>query len=586
MMRFLFQFILIIAFSTNLFGQREVNLRIIQTSDVHGSLFPFDFINNRAVDYGMAHVVTYANKIRQIENQEVILIDNGDILQGQPTVYYANFVDTLNPHLVSRVMNFMGYNAATIGNHDIEAGPKVYNKLVDEFNFPWLSANIIDTRTGKPYFKPYTVITKNGVKVAIMGLTTPGVPKWLSPNLWENMKFIDMIEAAKIWMDSIRLKENPHVIIGMFHSGHNAAYEGADPNEPMNENASLLVAEQVPGFDAVLVGHDHDRVIKKIVNIAGQSVLIADPGTRAHLVTDISINLSLDKNNNLISKDLKGELVPMEGLIPDPEYVSKFSEFIREVEEFVDRKIGSISSSVSTRDSYFGPSPFVNLIHSAQLGISNCDISFAAPLSFDATIDQGYVYMRDMFKLYSYENLLYIMSLTGKEVKDYLEYSYGLWFNTMLSENDNLLLFRTDDSGKVILHNRGRAIFKSSFYNFDSAAGIKYQVDVSKPKGERISILSMEDGSPFSLEKTYRVAINSYRGTGGGGHLTIGAGLSAEELQNRVINISSSDMRHYLMKWIEHTGKVNPDTIYNWEILPKDWAEKAKVVDRVLLFGN
>lgn len=578
--------IIFLIVSISLYGQREVNLRIVQTSDVHGFLFPFDFINNTAADHGMAHVYTYVSKLRQDESNEVVLIDNGDILQGQPTVYYANFVDTLNQHLVSRVMNYMGYDAGTIGNHDIEAGPKVYNKLVNEFNFPWLSANIIDKRTGNTYFKPYTIINRDGIKIAILGLTTPGIPNWLSPNLWENMEFTDMIETARMWMDTIKLKENPHVIVGLFHSGHDAGYEGAYPNKPLNENASQLVAMNVPGFDVVLIGHDHDRVVKTVKNIEGESVLILDPGSRAHLVSDVQIKVQLDNKDNLIKKEVSGELVSMKGLMPDPEYVSNFSGFIREVEEFVDRRIGAFTSSVSSRDAYFGPSPFINLIHSAQLGISNSEISFAAPLSFDAKIDQGNVYMRDMFKLYSYENLLYIMNLTGLEIKNYLEYSYGLWFKTMTSDNDNLLLFRTDDTGNVILQNRGRAIFKSSYYNFDSAAGIKYQVDVSKPKGERINILSMEDGSPFSYEKTYRVAINSYRGAGGGGHLTEGAGIPKAELMSRVVNISSLDMRHYLMKWIERSGKIRPDSSVNWELLPKEWAEKALTKDRTLLFGN
>jgi len=243
-----------------LLAQRDVTIKIIQTSDVHGAILPFDFINNQAVDFGLAHVFTYVSQERRKENQEVILLDNGDILQGQPTVYFSNYMDSLNQHVIPRVMNYMGYDAATVGNHDIEAGPNIYNMLVREFNFPWLSANILNKETGLPYFKPYTVVTKQGVRIAIMGLTTPGVTKWLSPTLWPNMEFIDMVDAAKMWMDSIRIKENPHITIGLFHSGHDASFEGADPNAPLNENASQLVAEQVPGFDIIFIGHDHNRM--------------------------------------------------------------------------------------------------------------------------------------------------------------------------------------------------------------------------------------------------------------------------------------------------------------------------------------
>lgn len=586
LIKFLLRAALLIAIAFPSFGQKTVNLRIVQTSDIHGVLFPFDYINNTAIDYGMAHVYTYVNQLRQNPNHEVILLDNGDILQGQPTVYYANFIDTTGQHLVSKVMNYMGYDAGTVGNHDIEAGAKVYDKLKMDFQFPWLAANIIDTRTGKPYFQPYTVITRNDIKIAILGLTTPGVTKWLSPNLWANMQFTDMVEAAKMWMDSIQIKEKPHVVIGLFHAGYDATYEGANPEKPLNDNPSMLIAQQVPGFDAILIGHDHDRLITKVANINGDSVLIADPSASARLVSDICIKVKLDKNNTVRSKEVSGKIVPMQGLMPNPEFVSTFSQFTREVEEFVDRKVGSLTSRVSTRDAYFGPSAFINIIHSAQLSISNSDISFSAPLSFDARIEQGNIYVRDLFKLYSYENLLYIMNLTGKEIKDYLEYSYGLWYNTMTSEDDNLLLFRTNGDGKRILHNRGRAILKSSYYNFDSAAGIKYQVDVSKPVGERINIISMENGLPFYPEKIYRVAINSYRGGGGGGHLTEGVGLSKEELQKRIVNISSFDMRYYLMKWIERYNRITPEKPSNWEVIPLDWASKASEADKILLFGS
>lgn len=568
------------------FAQREVNLKVIHTSDVHGSIFPFDFINNKAVDFGLAQVFTYVQTQRMNPDQDVLFFDNGDILQGQPAVYFANQIDSSEVHLMAQIMNFMGYNAASIGNHDIEAGSTIYDKLNNQFYFPWLSANIIDTRSGKPYFKPYHVFDVKGVRVAVLGLTTPGVPRWLPKSLWPNMEFVDMVKTASLWMDSIQIKEKPHVVIGLFHAGHDATYEGADPSLPLNENASQLVAKQVKGFDVILIGHDHDKTIKKVVNIAGDTVLIADPGTRANFVSDIIINIKVDKNGNVLSKKVTGEIIPMRDQIPNHEYVSAFTDFANNVADFVDRKIGVFQAEVTARDSYFGPSAFINIIHQVQLGISNADISFAAPLSFDARIEQGPVYVRDMFKLYSYENLLYIMNLTGKEIKDYLEYSYGLWFNTMESENDNILLFRKDENGLIDLNGRGRALLKSSYFNFDAAAGVKYQVDVSKPVGSRISIISMENGNPFSEDQTYRVAINSYRGTGGGGHLVFGAGIPSDKLRERVVSISQMDMRHYLIKWIEHIGKVNPTKPSNWEVIPAEWAQKASQKDRSLLFGN
>lgn len=567
-------------------AQTTVNLKVIQTSDIHGAIFPFDFINNKAVNYGLSQVHTYVQRERQKNDEGIILLDNGDILQGHPTVYFANYIDSSSTHIVSQVMNYMRYDAATIGNHDIEAGPEIYNRLVNEFSFPWLSANTINLTTQKPFFKPYQIIERKGIKVAVLGLTTPGIPNWLPPSLWPNIEFTDMVDAAKMWMDTIRIKENPHIVIGLFHAGHNASYEGQNPAEKRNENASLLVAQQVPGFDAVLIGHDHDRVNTRIANCNGDSVTILDPGSKGHLVSDLSITIELSKTGKLVSKSVKGSIVDVTGMIPSPEYVARFSHFSGKVADFVDRKIGMFLSTVSTRDSYFGPSAFMKIIHAVQLNISSAQISFAAPLMFDASINQGPVYVRDMFKLYSYENLLYIVNLTGKEVKDYLEYSVSLWFETPITQNDNMIKFRKDSTGKVILHNNGRALLASSYYNFDSADGIIYQIDLSKGKGERVSVISMENGEPFDLEKQYKVALNSYRGNGGGGHLPEGVGLSREEINRRLVSASPMDMRYYLMKWIERSGKVMPVKPNNWSIVPYEWAQKASEWDRLLLFGH
>jgi 2',3'-cyclic-nucleotide 2'-phosphodiesterase/3'-nucleotidase len=276
----------------------------------------------------------------------------------------------------------------------------------------------------------------------------------------------------------------------------------------------------------------------------------------------------------------------MSNLIPSPYYISLFSDFASEIEAFVDRRIGKFTQSTTTHDAYFGPSAFVNLVHAVQLGISKCDISFAAPLFFDASIDQGDVFVRDMFKLYSYDNLLYIMELKGSEIKDYLEFSYSLWMKTMESANDNMLLFKTDENGIPIINRRGRAFLKSSYYNFDSAAGINYEVNLSKPVGSRVSIESMEDGTSFDPDKIYRIAINSYRGNGGGGHLTEGVGLSDKEISERIISVSSKDMRYYLMNWIENSGRITPSKPNNWRITPEEWTKDAIVRDRELLFGK
>ena len=155
------------------------NLKFIVTTDVHGAFFPTDINTGRETQGSLARVQSLVNNEKQNTNQEIILLDNGDIIQGDPVVYYSSFEKTEEPHICARVLNFMNYDAATMGNHDIEAGHPVYDKLVSESNFPWLAANAIRTDNGKPYFEPYSIIIKGGIKVAVLGLITPAIPTWL-----------------------------------------------------------------------------------------------------------------------------------------------------------------------------------------------------------------------------------------------------------------------------------------------------------------------------------------------------------------------------------------------------------------------
>ena len=578
--------ILALYFSISTFAQKTITIKILETSDVHGSIFPFDFINNKPSESSLAQVCTYVKQERAKSNQHVLLFDNGDILQGQPTVYYSNFIDSLNPNIVSQVFNFMGYNTGSVGNHDIEAGPSVYNKVRKELNFPWLAANAVNESDGKPYFQPYTTFTKGGVKIAVLGLITPGIPNWLPKNLWPNIRFESMVTTAKVWIEKIKMDEKPDIIIGLFHSGHDATYGGQNPDDLMNENASEIIAKQIPGFDLILIGHDHDRFIKKVANVAGDSVLILDPLAGARYISEATISVNTDKKGKVIGKSIVGRLIDTRQFAPDSAFMIKFSAINKNVEQFVNRKIGDFTESTSTKDSYFGPSSFIDFIHTAQLSLSKADISFTAPLSFVTSINKGPVYVRDMFKLYKYENFLYVMNLSGAEIDSYLEYSYSHWYNTMKSSSDNLIRFKLKDDKTLDLRNDGKAQLESNYYNFDSAAGIIYTVDVSKPDGDKVTITSMANGTPFDPNKMYTIATSSYRGNGGGGHLTKGCGLSSTQIKERLIYSSDKDIRFYIMKWIEENKVITPKSLNLWNVIPTDWVREASVRDAALMFGK
>ncbi len=552
-------------------NDKIVKLKIVQTSDVHGNFFPFDFINYKPGEGSLARAYTYIEEQRKTYGDNLILLDNGDILQGQPSVYYYNFIDTTSVHLCADILNFMGYTAGNMGNHDIETGHEVYDRWVKDCKFPVLGANIIDTKTGNTYLKPYTIIERNGVKVAILGMITPAIPAWLAENLWAGLRFDDMVECARKWMQVIQEKEKPDVVIGMFHSGRDASRTVGS----WVENASLEVAKNVPGFDIVLMGHDHQPFCQKVENIEGHSVYALNPGGNINQISDITITIEKKKKKNNV-KSVEPSLVSLKDMEVSSAFMAKFHKQFSDIQQFVSQKIGTITYSINTRPAYFGPSPFIDFIHTLQLGISGAEISFAAPLSFDATIKAGDIRMSDMFNLYKFENMLYVMELTGQEIKDYLEFSYNLWCNQMTSPDDHLLLFKE-------IPGRGLA-FANPSYNFDSAAGINYSVDVSKPYGERITIHNLTNGMPFLMKRTYRVALNSYRGNGGGEHLTKGAGIPQERLTDRIVYASDRDLRYYMMEYIRSKGTLTPKSLNQWRFKPEKWVQEAAKRDFKLLF--
>jgi 2',3'-cyclic-nucleotide 2'-phosphodiesterase / 3'-nucleotidase len=565
---------------------QTVTVKIIETSDVHGAIFPYSLKDNKEINTSLARVSTYVNQQRADTNQIVFLLDNGDIIQGNPAVYYYNFEKTDTINLYADVMNYMKYDAGTIGNHDIETGHAVYDKFNKELDFPWLAANAINTETNQPYFKPYTTVERSGVKIAILGLITPAIPQWLPENIWSGMRFDDMIETAQKWVKKIRETEQPDLMIGLFHAGVDYTYNDENENTYKNENASRLVAEKVDGFDLIFVGHDHAGWNFKTKSPSGKEVLILGTTASAQNVAVANYTLKYDKVCMIYDKkQIVGELVDMKDYAIDQSFVNHFSKNLTEVRNYISRPVGEFTEMISSRESMFGPSKFVDLIHTVQLELTDADVSFTAPLSFNTKIEAGKLYARDMFDLYRYENFLYTMELSGQEINDYLEFSYGNWMNQMKDENDHLLKFKLDEKGNLVYSERTKSPeLEERFYNFDSAAGIEYIVDVSKPVGERINIIRFSNGNDFDLNKKYKAAINSYRGNGGGGHLTRGAKIPHDELSKRVINSTEKDLRYFVMKWIENKQTVEPKLLNNWKVVPENFWLAGKQKDYQLLF--
>ena len=553
---------------------KTVHIKMVCTTDIHGNYFPYDFLEEKPATGSLARVSSYLGELRSSEKygENVIYIDNGDILHGQPTAYYYNTVAIQPEHLAAEALDYLGCEAAVLGNHEIETGGQTYQRYIRDLDCPVLGGNIYFEDSDVSFLPPYTIIERDGVKIAVMGMTTPAIPERYPRILWQGLEFKDIEKAARRWMEQLREKESPDLVIGLFHSGR----EGGIVNDAYVENATRAVAENVPGFDAIFYGHIHRAACDKVVNVEGDTVLLINPASRARKVAALDIQYVKGTGPQIT---LNAELVDMSAYEPDTAYLNHFVPQIERVKNYLDKKLGELTAPIDSRDAYFGSSAFADFLHRMQLDVTKAEVSLVAPMEYEIAFPAGDVFVRDMFSLYSYHNMLYVMQLTGREIKDCLEMSYGQWVNTMKSPSDHLLLFDETSLDK------GTPRLKNHYYDFDSAAGIVYDVDVTKPIGSRIHIKSMADGTAFDPDRVYRVALNSYRGNGGGGMLTEGAGIPESELENRLLYSTEADLRFYMLSYIEMRKTIEPKAMNHWRFVPERWAKPAAARDYALLFG-
>ena len=552
--------------------EKTVTLKLVETSDVHGAFFPYNFTERKPMQGTMARVSTYLKEQRKLYGKNLILMDNGDILQGQPTNYYTNYVKTDEPNIAAAVINYLQYDAQTFGNHDVETGHAVYDKWIKDLNCPTLGANIIDVKTGKPYVAPYTILQRDGVKIAILGMLTPAIPNWLHENLWKGLRFEEMIASTRKWVKVLKEEEKADLIIGLFHSG----WEGGITTEQYEEDVTKKIAEQISDFDVVFFGHDHtERNV-----ILDNGVLCMDPSCNAVKVAEATIQCTRKKGKWVVTKK-EGQLIDVTKEAIDEDFVRHFQPQMDSIKHYIERQIGTFLTTISSRDAFFGSAAFIDYIHQLQLEETHADISLTAPLVFDTEIKAGPVYMSDMFKLYRFENQIYALRMTGREVRQLLELSYDQWVNTMKSPDDHIMLLAPKAPG-----DNQREGFKNYTFNFDSASGIDYEVDVTKPDGQKVHIKQFTDGRPFDENKWYLVAMNSYRGNGGGELLTRGAGIPMDSIPSRITFMSERDQRHYLTRKIEREGEVAPKALNNWRFVPEAWAKPAIERDRKLIFSH
>lgn len=550
----------------------EYTLTILATNDVHGSWFDTPYVGE-GVRPSLMAVNTYVDSIRNAEGKDnVLLIDSGDCLQGNNAAYYFNYVDTTDIHLYVRIASYMGYDAVTVGNHDIETGPRVYDRVAGQLRkegIPFLAGNAIKT-DGKTYFPEYKVFDRGGLKVLVLGFTNPNMQAWLDRSLWPDMEFVSLVPLVQDRVDALRAKFKPDVTIVSVHSGSGKG-DGS-----ILEAQGLDLYNSLKGVDLLLCSHDHSPLV-----LNGDGISLVNTGSRAAHLGEARITLTYERGK-VISRNVDAHLLNVDPGKVDVRMKEHFADDYNKVKAFTVKPVGELAQTIYTRDAFGGQSFYMDLIHKVQLTCGGADVSFSAPLTFNGVLKAGELVFNDMFTLYPYENSLCVLNLTGRMIKDYLEYSYDGWIGGADGHVLNIVRRESERYGT------SRWSFVRPSFNFDSAAGINYTVDVTKPYGERIVITTMADGEKFDLDRTYKVAMTSYRAAGGGDLLFKGAGLTREEVEGRTIARYPAirDMVYDFICERKTISTSSTEGVGKWRFVPSGYADKAISRDMKLLFDK
>ncbi|MFF4257505.1 bifunctional metallophosphatase/5'-nucleotidase [Streptomyces sp. NPDC001663] len=547
---------------------------ILGTTDLHSHVFNWDYYSNKAYSdskgntYGIARIATLVKQQRAQKGEDrVLLVDAGDIIQGTSLAYYYANVDPITgkdgkpgpKHPMAVAMNEMRYDAAALGNHEFNYGIDVLRAFERQCHFPLLGANALDAKTLKPAFPPYTVkcIKVPGapdIKVGILGLTNPGIALWDKDNVSGKMVFPGLVEQAKKYVPRLRAL-GCDVVFLTDHSGLDGSTSWGD-ELPYVENASNLVAEQVPGIDAILVGHTHVDVPTYTVKNeeTGEDVLLSEPYCYGYRLSVFDFELELHHgcwkvtgktattlNSNTVAEDAR----ITELLEADHDLVVKY----------VNTAIGTCTEDMSTAEACWKDVPAIDFIHQVQMeavksGLSTSDaalplISVAACFSRTADIPKGDVTIRDVAGLYIYENTLYGKKLTGAQLKDYLEFAAKYYH-------------QVPSGTKVDTSTLTNA---NSFwdYMYDTAAGVSYDIDIAAAEGSRIKNLTY-NGAAVADDQIFVVAVNNYRANGGSGYPHIADAETAYSSTNQV--------RDLMIAYATAKGTIDPSTFAatNWKL--------------------
>ena len=517
----------------------RVHITIIGTTDLHGNIYPVDYYTNKPDNRGLAKIATLIKRVRK-ENANNLLIDSGDTIQGTPLAYYHNKKNNTPPDPMMLAMSALQYDAMTVGNHEYNFGLKVLEKARSEAKFPWLSANTYETAKQENRYQPYLIKELSGVRVAVLGLTTPGIPNWENVPNYAGLEFREPLTEAKKWVPILRSKERADVVVIAMHMGieEDLRTGVVNPGQVEHENQAVAIAKSVPGVDVIFMGHTHRDVPSTYIN----GVLLTQANHWGRHLARADLYLQKEGSRWRIYAS-SARTVPADDTIePDPEILKLTAPYDQETQAWLSRAIGESAVELSAQQARFQDTAILDLIQRVQMDVGKADISMVASFNPQARIPKGSVTVRDIAGLYVYENTLVVVEITGKQLKDALEHSAKY--------------FREYESGKTPADLIDEKI---PAYNFDIAEGVTYELDIRRPIGDRIQKLSFR-GQRLQPDQKLRLATNNYRVNGGGGY--------SMYKNAPVIYRSGEEIRELIIDWVERKKVVPAEPTNNWRIVP------------------
>ncbi|MFI6238228.1 bifunctional metallophosphatase/5'-nucleotidase [Micromonospora sp. NPDC050784] len=552
---------------------RTWDLTLLGTSDTHGNVYNWDYYrdaeydDSKQNDIGVAKLATLINQIRrERRGKATLVLDAGDTIQGTPlATYYAKqepITATGEKHPMARAMNVIDYDAVTLGNHEFNYGLPLLDLWIRQLGFPALAANAVNAKTGKPAFLPYVIkkvslgFAAPTLRVGILGLTNPGVAIWDKGNVEGKLRFDDMVATAAKWVPIMRARGADLVLISA-HGGDSGT-SSYGPELP-NENPVALIAQQVPGIDAILFGHAHNEVVERFVTNerTGMQVLLSEPSKWGQRLTRMDFTLARERGRWTITKKA-ATMLNTNTVVEDPKVLAAVRAQHQKTIAYVNQVVAQATVEMSTVESRYKDTPILDFINHVQAetvtkalaGTQYADLpvlSQASPFSRTAVFPAGDVKIRDVAGLYVFDNTLEAVVLSGAEVRAYLEYS-AKYFRT-LAPGAPVDPEQISDSPAV------------PDYNYDVISGLDYDIDISKPVGQRITRLVLAGTeTPVADNAQFVMAVNNYRRSGGGNFPGI--------VKTQVYN-AQQEIRQLLIDWAQARGTIDPADFFqqNWRLV-------------------